>query len=216
VLKSYYKLYTIEVYVVNNTVGGCAFLKTRDIDIRTSLHFLLQKEHKHDPSTLILDELGLCQGDARIDVAVVNGAINGYEIKSESDTLERLPRQCAAYNKVFDTITILTASRFLDDIAEIIPEWWGIKQAEMNSDGVVMFLDIRAASKNMEIDPHALAQLLWKDEALDILKERGLQKGYLSKPRPVLWNVLVQNLDLQDIQDEVRKKLKARSNWRVQ
>lgn len=190
-------------------------MKTRDIDIRASLHSVLRKEHKHDPDILILDELGLCQGDARIDVAVVNGAINGYEIKSESDTLERLPRQTDTYNRVFDTVTILTASRFIEGIEDIIPEWWGITKAEMESDGVVHFFPYRPPQQNPSIDPFALAQFLWREEALSILKERGLHKGLLSKSRQVLWNALAEQLELKDLQDEVRKKLKARSRWRV-
>ncbi len=191
-------------------------MKTRDIDIRTSLHYILRKEHENDLDTLILDELALCQGDARIDVAVVNGAINGYEIKSESDTLERLPKQCEAYNRVFDTVTILTASRFIDGLEDIIPDWWGVTRAEMEEDGTVHFFPYRQPQQNPNIDPLALAQLLWRDEVIAILKERGLHKGLLSKPRHVLWNVLAQNLELRDLQDEVRKTLKARSNWRVQ
>ncbi|MBT2289492.1 sce7726 family protein [Paenibacillus albidus] len=190
-------------------------MKTRDIDIRASLHSVLREEHKNEPDTLILDELGLCQGDARIDVAVVNGAINGYEIKSESDTLGRLPRQTDAYNRVFDTVTILTASRFIEGIEDIIPEWWGITKAEMDADGIVHFFPYRMPHQNPSIDPTALAQLLWREEALSVLKERGLQKGLLSKPRQLLWNALAEQLELRDLQDEVRKRLKARSRWRV-
>jgi hypothetical protein len=189
-------------------------MKTRDVDIRTSLHYVLRREHMNEPDTLILDELGLCQGEARIDVAVVNGAINGYEIKSESDTLERLPRQSEVYNKIFDTVTILTANRFVDGIIDIIPDWWGVTQAEMDEEGVVHFCSIREPKQNTEINRLALAQLLWKDESLKILKERGLQKGILSKPRNVLWEVISENLPLSDLQDEVRKCLKARSRWR--
>lgn len=189
-------------------------MKTRDIDIRASLHSILREEHKNEPDTLIINELGLCQGDARIDVAVVNGAINGYEIKSESDTLGRLPRQTDAYNRVFDTVTILTASRFIEGIEDIIPEWWGIVKAEMDCDGIVHFFPYRTPHQNPNIDPIALVQLLWREEALSILKERGLQKGLLSKPRHVLWNALAEKLELSDLQDEVRRRLKARSQWR--
>ncbi|KGE17554.1 sce7726 family protein [Paenibacillus wynnii] len=191
-------------------------MKTKDIDIRTSLHRRLKAEHATEiADTLILDELALCQGDARIDVAVVNGAINGYEIKSESDTLGRLPRQCEAYSKVFDTVTVLTASKYVEGIINLVPDWWGLTRAEMEEDGVVHFFSIREPQKNPCIDSLALAQLLWRDEAIIILKERGLQKGLLSKPRKVLWEALAENLSLVDLQYEVRKTLKSRTNWRV-
>ncbi|WP_337102000.1 sce7726 family protein [Paenibacillus sp. YIM B09110] len=190
-------------------------MKTKDIDIRASLHHMLSKEHEHEPDTLIVDELALCQGDARIDVAVVNGAINGYEIKSESDTLVRLPSQCEYYNKIFDSVTILTASKYIDGIIDIIPDWWGITQAEKEADGVVHFFVIREPQQNLSIDALSLAQLLWRDEAIQILKERGLQKGLLSKPRQVLWSALAEQIPLKELQDEIRKKLKGRTGWRA-
>lgn len=190
-------------------------MKTRDIDIRTSLHNMLGHEHKYDQSTKIINELGLCQGDARIDVAVVNGAMNGYEIKSESDTLERLPRQCEIYNKIFDTMTILTASKYVDGIKDIIPNWWGIMRAEKDADGIVFFLSIRKAKLNRKIDPYSLAQLLWREEALYILKEKGLHKGILSKPREFLWKALSDNVPLIELKELVRQQLKSRQNWRV-
>lgn len=189
-------------------------MKTRDIDIRNGLHYKLLKEYRNDPDTLILNELNICQGDSRIDVAVINGAINGFEIKSESDTLERLPKQVEYYNKVFDTVTIVTASRFIDGIFDIIPNWWGVIKAEMDSDHQVYFFPIREAKQNNCIDPLAVAQLLWREEALEILKEKGLQKGFLSKPRRILWQVLAEKLPLEELKNAVRKKLKNRTNWR--
>jgi hypothetical protein len=190
-------------------------MKTRDIDIRSGLHSILHKEHINDPSTLILDELGLCQGESRIDVAVVNGSLNGFEIKSESDTLERLPKQCEIYNKIFDTVTIVTAARFIDNIKDIVPKWWGITRAERDIDGIVYFFNVRRAKSNKKIDPYSLVQLLWREETLELLKEKDLHRGILSKPRDVLWKVLSENVPLTELQESVRQKLKLRKNWRA-
>lgn len=149
-------------------------------------------------------------------MAVVNGAINGYEIKSESDTLMRLPKQCEIYSQVFDTVTILSASKYVDDIVDIVPSWWGIIKTEMDCDGILHFMWIRSAQKNPEINPFALVQLLWREEALGILKEKGLQRGYLSKPKIKIWTALAEEIPLQELQDAVRAKLKERRNWRGQ
>src|SRR5690242_17854466 len=67
--------------------------KLRDRDVRKALKSKLLREHIADPRTLVLDELGLRHGACRVDIAVVNGSMHGYEIKSDSDTLERLPSQ---------------------------------------------------------------------------------------------------------------------------
>jgi hypothetical protein len=190
-------------------------MKTRDIDIRKCLHERIQYEYKEDDDTIVVDELTLCQGDARIDLAVINGSMHGYEIKSESDTLERLPNQIMAYNQVMDTITIVTGECHLDKVIDMIPTWWGISITSKFEDNKIQLIDVRKSSDNPDINPLSVAQLLWKEEALSILKELGLHKGYLSKPRNILWERLASSLSLEDLQCHVRKKLKSRKNWRI-
>ena len=47
----------------------------------------------HNPDTLFIEELGLCQGQARIDSAAVTSVLHGYELKSNRDRLTRLASQ---------------------------------------------------------------------------------------------------------------------------
>lgn len=68
----------------------------------------LYSQYKDDPNTRIVNELGIDFGSSRVDVAVINGNIHGYEIKSDLDTLERLPRQMTYYNKLFQRMTIVS------------------------------------------------------------------------------------------------------------
>jgi hypothetical protein len=69
--------------------------------------------------------MDVCSGCARIDIAVINGKIHGFEIKSEQDNLERLPSQVELYNNVFDTITIVAAENHFNKLNEIIPKLGG-------------------------------------------------------------------------------------------
>jgi len=55
-----------------------------DAAIRSALRATLEAEHANEEA-LVLDELGLCRGRARVDMAVVTGALNGYEIKGDYD-----------------------------------------------------------------------------------------------------------------------------------
>ncbi|MCL5289695.1 MAG: sce7726 family protein [Firmicutes bacterium] len=162
-------------------------MKTRDRDVRQKLHEVLSREFLCDDDTIIIDELGLCQGEARIDIAVINGSLHGYEIKSDSDTLERLPRQVDIYNKVLDYITIVTGKNHIDKINDLVPSWWGIQQVEKVSKDKVNMQTIREPGINPEVDPYSLAQLLWKEEALELLTIFGMEKGYISKSRKVIW-----------------------------
>lgn len=190
-------------------------MKTRDIDVRKKLHNTISIEFLDDDDAVVIDELGLCQGEARIDIAVVNGSIHGYEIKSDSDTLERLPKQMNIYNKVMDTITIVAGKCHVGKIIDLVPEWWGILQAEKVSKDVINLISIREPKNNTQINPYCLAQLLWKEEALDLLTMLGLEKGYLSKPRKIIWNKLANSVPLHQLQLFVRQQLKIRKNHRV-
>ncbi len=190
-------------------------MKTRDIDIRPILHANLLNLHKEEPDTIIVDELGVCQGDARVDVAVINGAMHGFEIKSESDTLDRLPNQLELYNKVFDLVTIITGENHVKKIKDLVPSWWGIIKVNKDSEGNVILIDIRKCTNNDGVDPVALVQLLWREEALDLLISRGLEKGYKSKPRKKIWERVVETVPLPELQACVRQQLKNRNNWRA-
>src|SRR5262249_9341390 len=68
----------------------CTVTRMRDGEIRAALHARLIVEHQGEPDTRFLDELSLC-GLVRVDVAVINGTLAGYELKSDLDTLRRLP-----------------------------------------------------------------------------------------------------------------------------
>jgi hypothetical protein len=185
----------------------------RDYDIRTALKQELESINAREPDTLIIDEVGLCKGAVRVDIAVVNGTFNGYEIKSERDTLERLPLQEEVYSRTFDTVTIVTSGHHVNKITERVPCWWGITKALMIG-RQVCFQVIRQPEPNPNIDPLSLVQLLWRDEALTVLEERGLAKGMLSKPRHALWQKIVDNLSVEELRKVVREHLKARENWR--
>src|SRR5689334_19879557 len=137
----------------------------RDLDIRARLKNDLIVRHQDDRETVILDELGVCQGAVRVDVAVVNGLLAGYEIKSERDTLERLPAQAAAYGRVFDRVTLVTSGDHLLRVDTVIPGWWGLTMATNDGEGVTLY-EIRPPKPNPVIDPSAIVQLLWRDEAL--------------------------------------------------
>jgi hypothetical protein len=191
----------------------------RDLDIRGKLHrskeFLAQKSK--DPDTIIIDEFGICEGAARVDVAIINGSINAYEIKSSADTLARLESQISEYGKVFDSATLVVSEKHFKKSKKILPSWWGIKKV-VGDKCDFEIIDDRMPEINQGQDPFAIAQLLWKEEALSILKEKGLAKGYKSKPRKEIWKKLANTLSLEELKYYVRRTLKARvlkSNWRV-
>lgn len=189
----------------------------RDVDVRSALIQYLVETQFGDQDPLVIHEFGLCQGMARIDVAVVDTFLSGYEIKSEYDTLERLPSQIQIYEKSLEFVTLVCGSRHINHAQKIIPPWWGIVEAcPVDSTPLQVELEPRREAKdNPTIDPYAVAQLLWREEALEALESFGLSKGLRSKPRRYLWRKLADALTFEDLSMVVRTALKSRSGWRV-
>lgn len=184
----------------------------RDVDVRQSLRRVLSAEHAGDAGTLIIEELGLCQHDSRIDVAVVNGELSGFEIKSDSDTLLRLPHQIGIYNRVFDRITLVCGASHLRDVRKLVPKWWGLVVAA-EAGGIVELRTVRAGKVNHKIDMMAMIQLVWKNETAAILEQEGLacpsRWGTYQ-----LWESAVSNIERERLAFLIRETIKARGDWR--
>jgi len=184
----------------------------RDFQIRSALRERLHLLHATEPDTAIIEELSLCQGDARVDVAVVNGSFSGYEIKSDRDTLARLPNQLAAYELCFDTMTIVVGLRHVKECMETLPQWWGIWEAVATEDGV-KFGCWREAAPNHRIAPARVVQLLWKNEAREALQQIGVKPPSKSSRRD-LWAMLLAAVPPQELFQIVRSRIRARGDWR--
>ena len=185
----------------------------KDSDIRRTVLSEFHRTFKDDPNTAIIEELGLCQGEARVDVAVVNGSIHGYEIKSDQDTLRRLAGQMAVYSRVLDFITIIVASEHVDAAWDMIPSWWGVIVAK-EKPGEMHLKHKRKAKRNPSLDPMAIVQLLWREEAYAILKNLELHRGLANKPRAILWNKLVEHIPTDELSTMIRSIIISRGNWR--
>lgn len=188
----------------------------RDLDIRKALFGRVLRDHLNDPNTLVLPELGLRHGRCRVDIAVVNGSLHGFEIKSNADTLERLPFQVETYGTVLDKATLVVGERHANKAVPTLPSWWGIKVAFVGPRGGIGFEYYRPPSFNRDIDPIALSELLWHSEVVKILQSRGVKGSVLRKPRAFLYRQLTDALSIRELRSEVRASLKSRENWRGQ
>lgn len=191
-------------------IVGVYIMETRDSDIRVALHQKLNKKYEDDSDTIILDELVLCHGKARADVAVINGSMIGYEIKSDRDTLRRLPNQIEAYNKIFDSITIITGESHLEEVKSVIPNWWGINVATPATNGEININTYRESKKNDTVEAFELIKFLLRDELLYLIDEYGLEKKYKRIPKFKIWPYILDNFSFEFIKDYVRNCLQAR------
>lgn len=182
----------------------------RDACIRPALRALLINQYmeKENEATLI-EELGLCQGRARVDIALVKNELHGYEIKSDRDSLTRLDRQIEIYNRIFDQVTLVVGGRHLIKALEIIPKWWGVLQVHP-SPSEPFFDSIRKPRQNPSRDARSIVELLWHEEAINLLEQHNSARGVKSKPRRAVWDRVCETFSIDEISEIVREKLKTR------
>lgn len=93
----------------------------RDFDVRGAVRTWLRALYADD--SRIVEEMGVWSGSVRIELAVINGELHGFELKSERDTLARLHDQAELYNQVFDRMTLVAANRHYNNAVSKIPNW---------------------------------------------------------------------------------------------
>jgi hypothetical protein len=178
--------------------------KLYDADIRRAL---LQRLLVQDPSVSILHELPLDRGQRRADVVGVNGHLAGFEIKSDRDSLARLPGQTESYDAVFDYNTIVVSERLLSASLQKIPDWWGVMLVKGSAESLKLTI-VRRARRNWDQDKWALTRLLWKNECGQALRIAGVG---ITRDQPVVqyWKVLM-DMPLDFIRASVRRAFKLR------
>ena len=185
-----------------------------DPAIRAALLTKLREELNEDPEAVVIEELGLCRGQVRLDIAVVNGLLHGYEIKSDRDSLSRLRKQVEIYSKVLDRATLVVGDRFLTAASDAVPSWWGLLHVQVMFDQVRL-RTVRCSQRNPQRDPRYLVEMLWSNHAIEILEQRGAARGVRRKPRRVIWDRVCDRFSLDEIAGAVRVGLKARLVRRV-
>lgn len=182
--------------------------------IRTALRARHLKRHHGRQDVLIIDELGLAHAQSRIDLAVFNGHLHGYEIKSAADTLDRLPRQLAIYRSALQKLTLVVASRHLEAAEAIVPDWCGLTEIIDGPRGGMIFTSRRRAHVNPDLDPFMLAHLLWHPEAQDLLRARGASKAEVNVPRKRLYRMLADEIPVRELAPAVKAAMASRTGWR--
>lgn len=182
-----------------------------DSDIRPALRAQLLRRHASESGTVILDELGICRGLARVDVAVVNGIVHGYEIKSDRDSLRRLAAQADLYGRVLDKATLVVGDRHLDEALDVVPAWWGVLRVRSTASGP-SFVRHRRGDLNLRRDARALVEFLWLDDAMALLERRDETRGVRGKSRRFVWDRICERIDMKEIDAAVRSQLKARAS----
>lgn len=186
-----------------------------DKDIRLAFHKKNLRSAHNNPETLVVDELGLLNGSSRVDIAVFNGVLHGYEIKSAKDNLLRLNSQLSAYRKSLQKVTYIAALNHIKELEEQLPSWVGLIVATQGKRGAIHFKSLRSARINPEIQSEKLAHLLWKNEAQSLLLDIGYSSKSTNVNRSSLYELIGSEFSVKSLFIHIKYKLMIRKNWRA-
>lgn len=187
--------------------------RTNDASLRSALKARLARRHRDETNVVIVEELPAGRASTRIDLAVLNGHLHGFEIKSDLDTLERLPRQVASFGASMQQMTLVVGQRHVDAALGVVPDWWGVTTATLTATGLVRFKVRRGGRRNPRLDPRSLAELLERDELLAVLRRHRADRGVRTAGYAAVVERMISCVPLHALVDEVREELKFRAAW---
>lgn len=164
-------------------------------------------------SALLVEEMEVCSGRARVDMAVICDRLIGIEIKGPKDDLHRLPGQVNHYSKCFDIVVLVVHEELATGAMELIPSWWGVVTGcELH--GSYGYRLTRRPVRNKHADVEAFLALLWRDEIV-LLWSALLEYSPPSKAsKKQLRQELISRARAEDLRAVGIDLLRKRQDWR--
>lgn len=145
----------------------------REKDIKAALiDWLYEKGHVED--AVIINEMVVANWSRRADIAVANGRLYAYEIKSDADTLKRLPGQVDLFSSHFDKVTLVVASKFVSTVLDGYPPEIGVLEVVCEN-GAVRLRQARAGRIVETKDAAVLSSFLTKLDLYKLLRKEGVK-----------------------------------------
>ena len=167
------------------------------------------------PPRAILEEVRVHNGNAVADVVAVHRAAHCYEIKGETDTLNRLVRQASFYDLAFRRITVVTTENHLAQVRALAPNYWGVVLATMN-DRAPKLRYWRKASDSPLFDKRVALLTLWKRELLDMCLVPNMRLEKMS--RHALTTLISESDTVPNVSERIAEALVNRqtaSGWSI-
>lgn len=166
------------------------------------LQHLLHKRAVTD-DVVIISELALESFSRRADLVLVNGSIELFEIKSEADTLTRLPGQIKTFSRFCDKLHVVGAPCHIENILSSTPEHIAVWKFEV---GVGISV-VRRGRKNLLHDKVSLIKLINIHELRQLL---AVHKIKVDSPRRKYLEVAAHQIPAEKLRLGVLQLLKKR------
>ncbi len=131
--------------------------------IRSDIRSQLPRIFRKNSEARLVEEMEICAGKARADMAVISDRLIGIEIKGPRDNLDRLPSQVDQYSKCFDQVVLVVHELLANAAVQLIPQWWGVVVGS-DKNGTNTYQLRRRPNQNRGVDVDAVLTLLWRQE----------------------------------------------------
>jgi hypothetical protein len=184
----------------------------RDTDVRQALVGAVAQRVGAKPHVLVPEVDVRWSVPARMDALLVADRISGFEIKSDVDSLTRLPRQIEAYGAVVERAILVVGDRHLAAGTATVPPWWAIWGARWRNDEVVI-REVRRGRLNPDLNPLAVTSFMSRDDLSEALRVRGFTR-LSTYTVDELRQVLVGNLSARETVRLARTAMLGNALWR--
>lgn len=184
----------------------------RDADIRPSLASVISSKMASQQHLFVPEVDIRWSIPARADALLVERRISGFEIKSDRDSLSRLPRQVAAYNEVVERAYLVVGERHRERATALVPDWWHIWLAVPHAD-TVRIRQVRRGHLNPSVSPLAVTSFLTRSQLVTELSHLG-KRNLSSTSADALRLMLAGHLSPAATMRVARRSMLERSDWR--
>lgn len=181
----------------------------KDKEIRDALIRHLTK--RRPAPTKILEELRVHNGNAIADVVAFHKEIHCYEIKGETDSIQRLTKQAGYYNVAFPKITVVTTKNHITWANNNLPHYWGIIIANEDKNRVTLKY-YRKAKTNPDFRKEKALMALWKDELVQIANTATTIRVKSSHTRQELAHLMSEIMKKEDTIQSIRAAMLSRES----
>lgn len=180
-----------------------------DLAIRERLKCYLEKLPTKPRA--IVEELHVHKGNAIADVVAIYSEPHCFEIKGETDNINRLHVQGKFYDLAFKKISLVTTENHLKKALKIIPEHWGILIVS-SDEKKIKIINYRKAVSNPFFVKEIALLTLWKQEMLDVISNNDIELPKKINKQELVFE-LASNLTLKKVNTEIANSLVNRENY---
>jgi len=182
--------------------------KLTDKEIRQAL--IVNLGRRANVPRAVLEEVHVCNGNAIADVVAVYKAMHCYEIKGETDSINRIVRQSQFYDQAFPLISLVTTANHLKKAETIAPSHWGIVVASVSLSGAVTFKHFRGANRNPSYRPEIALLSLWRSELINFPNFSNASLTKLNRQK--IAELIASNAPIGVINESVGRALVVRNS----